>query len=43
MLEDTMVFATAGVSAVWILTTRILFAFLLVWGRRAFVKFKVES
>jgi hypothetical protein len=41
MLEDTMVFATAGVSAVWILTTRILFAFLLVWGRRAFVKFIV--
>ena len=43
MLEDTMVFATAGISAVWILTTRILFAFLLVWGRRAFVKFKVYS
>lgn len=34
MLEDTMVFATAGVSAVWILSTRILFALLLVWGRR---------
>ena len=35
MLEDTMVFATAGVSAVWILSTRILFALLLVWGRKA--------
>ena len=34
MLEDTMVFATAGVSAVWILSTRILFALLLVWGRK---------
>ena len=43
MLEDTMVFATAGVSAVWILTTRILFAFLLVWGRRGFVKLRVKS
>lgn len=34
MLEDTMVFAMAGVSALWILSTRILFAFLLVWGRK---------
>ena len=41
MLEDTMVFATAGVSAVWILTTRILFAFLLVWGRRGYKKLRV--
>lgn len=43
MLEDTMVFATAGVSAVWILTTRILFAFLLVWGRRGYKKLRVKS
>lgn len=35
MLEDTLVFATAGVSAFWILTTRLLFALLLVWGRKA--------
>ena len=35
MLEDTMVFATAGISALWILSTRILFALILVWGRRA--------
>ena len=41
MLEDTMVFATAGISAVWILTTRILFAFLLVWGRRGVKKLRV--
>lgn len=34
MLEDTMVFATQGISAVWILSTRILFAFLLVWGKK---------
>ena len=30
MLEDTLVFATAGVSALWILSTRLLFALLLV-------------
>lgn len=35
MLEDTMVFAAVGVSAAWILSTRILFAFLLVWTRKA--------
>ena len=34
MLEDTLVFATAGVSALWILSTRLLFAFILVWGRK---------
>ena len=34
MLEDTLVFATAGVSALWILSTRLLFALLLVWGRK---------
>ena len=43
MLEDTMVFATAGVSAIWILSTRMLFALLLVWGRRGFVKLRVKS
>ena len=35
MLEDTLVFATAGVSALWILSTRLLFAFVLVWTRKA--------
>ncbi len=38
MLEDTMVFATAGISALWILSTRILFALILVWGRRGVMK-----
>lgn len=38
MLEDTMVFATAGISALWILSTRILFAFILVWGRKTFIR-----
>lgn len=36
MLEDTLVFATAGVSALWILSTRILFALVLVWCRKAY-------
>ena len=35
MLEDTLVFATAGVSALWILSTRLLFALILVWSRKA--------
>lgn len=34
MLEDTLVFATQGVSAFWILSTRMLFALVLVWGRK---------
>lgn len=34
MLEDTMVFASVGVPALWILSTRMLFAWLLVWGRK---------
>ena len=34
MLEDTLVFATSGVPALWILSTRVLFAFCLVWARR---------
>lgn len=34
MLEDTMVFATQGISAFWILSTRILFALILVWGKK---------
>ena len=35
MLEDTLVFASMGVSAWWILSTRVLFALLVVWARRA--------
>lgn len=34
MLEDTMVFASVGVPALWILSTRMLFAWMLVWGRK---------
>lgn len=36
MLEDTLVFVAAGISAFWILSTRILFAFLLVWSRKLY-------
>lgn len=34
MLEDTLVFATQGISALWILSTRILFALALVWSKK---------
>ncbi len=40
MLEDTCVFASFGVSAFWILSTRILFAILLVWSRKALICIK---
>ncbi len=33
MLEDTIVFAVTGISALWIISTRVLFAMFLVWGR----------
>lgn len=39
MLEDTMVFATAGISAFWILSTRLLFAIVLVWGRKTIMHY----
>ena len=39
MLEDTLVFATAGISAFWILSTRLLFALLLVWSKKLLRKF----
>lgn len=39
MLEDTLVFATMGISAWVILTTRILFALIMVWGRKALIRF----
>ena len=38
MLEDTLVFASAGVSALWILSTRLLFALILVWGRKVLAR-----
>ena len=34
MLEDTIVFAATGISALLLVTTRLCFALLLVWGRR---------
>lgn len=38
MLEDTLVFASMGISAFTILFTRILFALITVWGRRLIIK-----
>lgn len=34
MLEDTCVFAALGIPALWILSTRMLFALILVWSRK---------
>lgn len=34
MLEDTVVFALTGISALWIISTRVLFAFVVVWVRK---------
>ena len=36
MLEDTIVFAATGISALLLITTRMAFALLLVWGRKIF-------
>ena len=38
LLEDTIVFAATGISALLLVTVRISFALLLVWGRRALVR-----
>lgn len=40
MLEDTLVYAAVGISAFWILSTRILFAIILVWAVRAIRKMR---
>lgn len=40
MLEDTLVFVAAGISAFWILSTRILFAIVLVWAVRGIRKIR---
>ena len=40
MLEDTCVFASFGISAFWILATRITFAFFVVWARKASMRLK---
>ncbi len=34
LLEDTIVFAATGISALWIVGTRVFFAMLLVWGKK---------
>ena len=34
MLEDTIVFAATGISALLLISTRIIFALILVWGRK---------
>lgn len=36
LLEDTVVFASTGVSAFWLIAVRVLFATFLVWMRRLF-------
>jgi len=35
LLEDTTVFASMGIPALWIISTRFFFALLVVWGRKA--------
>jgi len=34
IIEDTCVFASLGISAFWIVSTRVLFALVVVWGRK---------
>lgn len=34
LLEDTIVFSLAGISALWLVTTRLTAAMVLVWGRK---------
>lgn len=34
LLEDTIVFALTGISALWLVGSRMFFAFVLVWGRK---------
>ena len=43
MLEDTIVFAATGISAVLLISVRVAFALVLVWGRNEGLKLKVES
>lgn len=35
IIEDTCVFASIGISAFWIVSTRVLFALIVVWTRKA--------
>jgi len=36
LLEDTCVFAAIGIGVGWIISTRLLFALIVVWGRKLF-------
>lgn len=42
LLEDTIVFAVTGISAFWIVSTRVMFAFIIVWTRR-FATFALQK
>ena len=35
LIEDTLVYASIGISVFWILATRVFFALVVVWGQRA--------
>lgn len=37
LLEDTFVFASMGIPALWIASTRFLFALIVVWGRKGVI------
>lgn len=39
LIEDTIVFAATGISALWIIATRVVFAIILVWSRRLILCF----
>lgn len=43
MLEDTIVMAITGISVFWILATRITFALIVVWGRKAIMLASLTS
>jgi hypothetical protein len=34
LLEDTSIFAAIGISAFWIVSSRLIFALIVVWGRK---------
>jgi len=40
LLEDTLVFASLGIPAMWIISTRFLFALIVVWGRKGLLRLK---
>ncbi len=42
LLEDTLIFVAVGVSAGWIIITRVFFAIAVVWGARMILHFRAE-